>query len=244
VVKGQANQRLSDVVRLEVKQLRNPFGFRPVPGVWSTVPIDPGKRLVVFGRSSSEDAAAAMSDSNCMLVVSAEEALTDIHLAAQADSNRLDLSALLALAKPAAASLDWLFADYLWARYETDAMSDITKFDQIATFVEDPRLGQVAKTTMVMALTTDVGMLEPPSHVDRLVILLFRLLDAPEFMSQHGNLVGTYLPNLLGITSGVHQRSASEVFHDQPVERRRAEHAIHSYKGDQPVEPLIEWLRR
>jgi hypothetical protein len=244
LLKGHLIEQSGDLVKIEAKQVRNRFSLQPPPGVWSNIVINPGTRLVAFGASTSSTASAVVNDPDCLLLVPAGEALTEVRLALQNESNFSDLGRLLSSARPAAQQLGWLFGDYLWARHGAEAMADITKFNEIATFLEEPKLGKDARTTMLMAITTQVAMQEPPNHIDRLAITLFRLLNMPEAEKLHDNLVGTYLPNLLGLNGGVSLRRPSDVFRQQPTEREKAERATRSYKGQQPVAPLLDWFKK
>jgi hypothetical protein len=244
VVKGPVRQRPGDVVKVDAKQVRSAVPWGRMPGVWSNAPVDPGARLVAFGKSDSDDAAATLDNAGCIELWPAAEAITDVHVAAQADSGHLDLGELLSLSRKVAPSLGALFADYLWARHETETMASLAKFDEITGFLEDPGLGFVAQRTLVMTLTTAVDTAEPPAtkHLHRLVVTLFRLLGMPEAARLHDDLVATDLPNVLGL-QGPHPQRPEDVFHDYPGEHTRARAALDGYKGDEPVAPLLAWLR-
>jgi hypothetical protein len=243
IPRGQVTQRPGETLHLDARQVRMGFAWGPMPGVWSNASIDPGAHLVAFGRSDQDDAAASLGDPGAIQILPAEEVLADVHLAAQAESSHLDLAGLLAQAKAVAPSLGFLFADYLWARDGAEAMADLGKLDAVAALLEDPRLGDGARTTLVMTLSTAVAAPEPPAlkHVDRFALALFRLLAMPQTAALHDNLVGTYLPDTLGLAHPQH-RSATEVFHDHPGERARAVAAVRAYRGAEPVAPLLAWL--
>lgn len=245
IVKGQVSQKAGDTVHVEAKQVQAGFAWGPMPGIWSNAPIEPGTRLVAFAHTASEDAAAALNDPGGVQLLSTEEALVDVQLAARIDAGKLDLAAAIALARPQAAAVQHLFADYLWAHYEAVAMASIEKFELVAGFLEEPALHRLARATLLMTLATAVQAPEPPAlkHVSRLAIAMFHLLALPEAGDLHDNLVGTHLPNLLDITNK-DARPPSEVFEDHPAERARAIQIVGAYHGGEPSAPLLAWLGR
>jgi hypothetical protein len=242
VAKGHVTQRPGEAFSLDVKQVRMGEAWGPMPGVWSPFPVTPGTPALAFGRTSSEDAAVVFNDAGCAQLTTPAAALIDVHLAVQIDAAGLDPAGAVALATPQEASVQNLFADYLWARCEASAMADIARFEPIARFLEDPALNRVARTTLVMALPTSV--LAGPSlpHVSRLAVTFFHLLGAPYAADLHDNLVGTYLPNLLDVANK-DARTADQVFADHPGEKARALQAVTAYRGSQPTAPLLQWLQ-
>ncbi|APR88254.1 hypothetical protein A7982_13603 [Minicystis rosea] len=243
VVKGPITQHPGDSIAIDVKQVRAAVPWGPMPGVWSNQSIDPGTRVVAFGKIDSDDAAVTLGDSGCAALLPPEEALADVHLAAQAEAAHFDLAHLLSLARRAASALGAPFADYLWARHEAEALSTVSAFESLAAFLEDPALSHVTRTTLVMKLSTAIDMAEPPvpKHASRFAITLFRLLALPEAARLHDNLVGTYLPNLLGLGSP-HPRLVEDVFHDHPQDGAKARAALQHHRGTQSTAALLAWL--
>lgn len=243
ILKGAVRQKPGDQVKVDVVQVRRDIDWGgPPPGAWSSASVEPGTRLVAFGRSDSDDAAASLGDPGCIQLVPAAEALAEVHLAAQAEAAPLDLHGLVAAARSIAPSLGTLFADYLWVRHRADIVASFAAFDEVAGLLEDPKLGKDARTTLVMTLTMGVDT-AGPKHLHRLAVALFRLLGLPEAARLHDNLVGTYLPNALALQTP-HPRRAEDVFHDYPGEQARARAALHAYKGSAPVAPLLAWIDR
>ncbi|APR87763.1 hypothetical protein A7982_13112 [Minicystis rosea] len=243
VVKGPVTQHPGDVVDVDVRQEKTDVPWGPLPGVWSNHPIDPSTRVIAFGKIDSKDAAVTFGDNGCEALLAPEEALADVHIAAKAEAGHLDLAHLLALARPAAGTLGAPFADYLWARHEAEALSSPAAFDSIASFMEEPALGHVPRTTLVMNVSTAIDMAEPPvpKQANRFAVTLFRLVALPEAARLHDNLVSTYLPNLLGLGSA-DARRPEDVFHDLPADRAKARTALQQYRGPQSTAALLSWI--
>ncbi len=244
VVKGDVQQRAGDAVKVDVKQVDPAMTLGQVPGLWSSVPIDPGTKLVVFASTDSHDAGVIANEPAGLRLVPTEAALADVHTAAQVSAAKLDLSGAVAQARPVAGTLTDLFSDYLWEQYSPSAMADPQKFDVAAGFLEEPTLHLLARTALLMAMTTAVDAPEPPplKQMDRLAVALFHLLAMREAAPQHDNLMSTYLPNLLSVDEP-HARPPSEVFADYPAEKAKALAAVSAYHGTESTAPLLAWLR-
>ena len=240
-MKGVAKQQPGDSIQVAVKQVRIGMAWGPMPGAWSNIPIAPGTQIVAFGQTHSEDAALILNDPAAIQLIPAGEALADVHLAAKAAG----LDDLLAAANRVSSSLGWLFADFLWAKYETEAITDISSFNRIVEFMEQPSLNRVARYTLLLSLPTSVLAPDPPAtrHIDRLAVAMFRLLAMPEASALHDNLLSTDIPNLLDVPNPS-ARPAHEVFKDFPNERMRALRTLNSYKGPESTTSLRDWVRR
>lgn len=244
--KGKLSEPAGSVVRVALTQFGTGTSrVAGVPGAWSHQRVEPGARFVVLSVTSSESAPEILRDPAALLVLPADEALTDVELAATAESRSLDVGATVALATPAAPRLGALFAEYLWARFGAAALAEEKKLEPIAALLEQPALGRGARVTLVSTLVSAITSPEPPPprQSARLAVALFRLLGMPEAAPLHDNLVGTYLPTLLDLAEP-HARRAADVFHDHPGELARARAAAHAYKGSEPAAPLIGWLDR
>jgi hypothetical protein len=244
VVKGRIKQRPGDIVRVEAKQVRLGMSWRPMPGVWSNVPVADGTRLVAFSRMEGDDAAVALTDPAAVQLILAGEALHDVHVVSNVARRGMNLRTLLAEATPVAGALGWLFADYLWAKYEAEAIANFADFNAIMEFMERPSLNRIARATLLMSIPDSVLAPEPQltRHIDRLAVAMFRLLALPEAAALHENIVGTYLPNLLSAREPT-SRPASVVFKDYPQEQSRALRALTAYKQHDSA-ALLDWLRR
>ena len=77
----------------------------------------------------------------------------------------------------------------------------------------------------------------------RLALTMCRVLLMPEAADLHENLIGTYLPNLLGLTSGLPPQPASRVFEDREAERKAVEAFLRRHGTDADAGPLLDWIQ-
>jgi hypothetical protein len=246
VLKGRTDEQPGDQLHIEVNQ----FGtgttrIMAVLGVWSNHSLDPGEQLLAFCNAASNKAAEMLNDPFCDLLLSAEEGLTDVRLAVQAESQKLALMDVLKEARPMAASLGHVFPEYLWARYEAEIMEKPENFEGVMQFIEQPDLSYVTRATLLDSVYSQIiaSPSTPADRVYRLAMTMFRLLNVPEAASLHDNLISVYLPNLLGLTGGMAKRTPGEVFRTYPGEQQSAEQALLKHQaGASPVE-LLRWLR-
>ena len=245
VFKGTVQQSVGDQFVVKTEQFRiSTLWLMPIPGVWSEQPLDPGTQLVAFCRTDGTDAAEIIKDPFCEKLIVAGSALLDVRLAFQAETQHLTLPALYERFQPNAASLTYLFTEYLWAAYGTDAMHNAEQFEALLRFLEEPNLGPVARLTLLTPIysmfltgTIDAALL------NRFVITLFHLLRLPNAGSLHDNIVGTYLPNVLGLHAGIAVKAAADVLKDYPEERATLDETLRNYSGGSPTAPLVGWLK-
>lgn len=218
----------------------SPWATR-LPGVWSDQPVEPGTRLVAFCRSESDKTAELLVEPACELLMPAESALADARLAMRAETERLDVEALLAEAREVAASLGHLFVEYLWEVHGGAFLWNPKDFESLMQLLEHPDLALIARATLVSQLTTRflAGPAEPANRA-RLALAMFRLLEIDQAAPLRDNILETFLPNLLGLPGGAPQVKADEVFRGLPEERQRAESLLRELQPT--AQALIQWL--
>ena len=210
--------------------------MQPLPGSWSRVPAEPGTELVAFAESASQRAERLLEEPACKLVQPAAQVLPGVRIATQALADDLPLARTLDLAAPAAARLDPIFAEFLWERYADDVMASQRAFDELAIRT---RQGLVDAGYRLVSLRGD----ETPRRGQRLALTMCRILLMPEAADLHENLIGTYLPNLLGISSGLPPQPASKVFEDHESERKAVEAFLRRHGTDADATPILEWIQ-
>jgi hypothetical protein len=232
-------------VTVEQTEYAGMLMMQPLRGSWSRVPIDPGTELVTFSESGSQRAEQVLEEPGCKLVLPAEQALPGARIAAQALRDDLLLARTLELAAPLTEKLDPVFAGFLWERYADEAMASQRAFDALAEFSERKGLGLRTRQELIEGLDTLVSMRgdETPRRAQRLALTMFRVLLMPEAAALHENLIGTDLPNLLGISSGLPPQPASRVFEDQEPLRAAAEAFLRQHGTDADATPLLEWIK-
>ena len=245
IAKGFTKQSVGAVILTTIQQFGTGTSrIAAVPGAWSGQKIEPGKEFVTFGVTDSDDAAEIVRDPACQLAMDSGDSLTDLHLAMDTESKALDVFGAVSIAKDVAAQISFLFPEYLWAMYSSEALADTTKFAAISDLLEQPGLSQSARGTLISRITTGLTSPEPPprDQLTRFAIALFHLLAMPEARSFHENIVGTYLPTVLDLDNPS-RRPADKFFEDWPGERSRAVQIMNTYHGNESAAPILAWLR-
>lgn len=247
IFKGNFAEPPGTVVHVALSQFGTGISrIAGVKGAWSYQEIKPGARFIVISVTNSESAPEILRDPSSKYVLSAKDVLTDVELAAQVESQALDVWKAVALAKSVAPKLEGLFLDYLWARFESAAFADEKKFDLFADLIEQPSLGRSARDGFIHTLSAASDR-ESQAHkqIARLAVAFFRLLPMPEAAPSHDNLIGTYLPNLLDLaapTRAPDAPNADAIFHGYPGERAKARAALQAYRGTEPTARLLAWI--
>lgn len=218
--------------------------MQPLTGAWAGAELLPGTMLVVFATSAEARVEHILVEPACTRVVPAEPALSGLRIAAQAEADELPLGRTLALAARDTARLDSTFAEFLWGKYGNGAMASQSDFDLLADFTE--RKGLEARTRQALLNGGyDLVKLHGDAiaeRAQRLALAMCRVLLMPEAADLHENLIGTYLPNLLGITSGLPPLAASAVFKGHEAERNAVKAFLRSHGTDTDTTPLVTWL--
>jgi hypothetical protein len=246
VLKGTLQQHEGDQFTVQTEQFRiTSLWFMPTPGVWSEQPLEAGTKLVAFCRTDSDHAPEMVKDPFCEKLIVAGSALLDVRLARQAETERLTLAALYERAKPDAASLTYIFTEYLWEAYRTIALQETERFEELMQFLEEPNLSSITRSTLLTPIYSKLitGTVNPLLR-NRFAIALIRLLDLPAAATLHDNIISTYLPNLLGLPAGVDVKAAAEVLKDYPADRAKIEEVLQKYSGDSSTEQLLGWLKK
>ena len=219
--------------------------MQPLQGSWSRVPLDPGAELVTFSDSASRRAERVLEEPACKLVVPAEQVLPGLRIAAQTLVRDLPLKQTLDLAAPVTGRLDPIFAEFLWEQYADETMASQPAFDSLAEFSERKELTPKTRQALIDGAYNLVSLRgdETPTRGQRLALTMWRVLLMPDAADLHENLIATYLPNLLGITSGLPPQPASRVFENREPERNAVEAFLRRPGTDVDASPLLEWIR-
>jgi hypothetical protein len=218
--------------------------MQPLPGAWARVELLPGTTLVVFSESNEDRGERILSEPACTRVVPAGPVLTGLRIAAQAEAGHLPLARTLALAVLDTARLDSTFAEFLWGKYGDGAMASQEDFNLLADFSERKGFDAGARQALLKGGYDLVGLHgdATPERAQRLALAMFGVLLMPESTDLHENLIDTYLPNLLGITSDLPYQAASAVFKGHKAERDAVEAFLRRHGTDADATPLLKWL--
>lgn len=245
VLKGETRQQSGEQLAVTVTQYdTKTTRLVALPGVWSEQVTDAGTRLIIYAVSDGEDAAALLTEPECRRITPAERDLPSLRLALKAEIDRQSLPEVLSAARKEAASLSEVFAEYLWARYKTDALKRPEYYQDLMDFLKLPELPYAARATLLDAvyshLTTVPGVSE--ERVDQLARTMIQLLAVPTASGLNDNVVDVFLPNLLGLVPGKQARPAEQVFAGDPQLRQEAENLLGGYRGRADASGLRSWL--
>jgi hypothetical protein len=218
--------------------------MQPLAGAWARVELVPGTALVVYSESNENRVERILSEPACTRVVPAGPVLTGLRISGQAEASHLPLARTLALAALDTARLDSTFAEFLWGKYGDGAVASQEEFNLLADFSERKGFDAGARQALLKGGYDLVGLHgdATPERAQRLALAMFRVLLMPEAAEIHENLIGTYLPNLLGITSGLPQQSAVAVFKDHEADRDRVKAFLRHHGTEADPAPLLHWL--
>jgi hypothetical protein len=206
-------------------------------GTWWVVEqnLSKGSELVAFCAGAGK--AATLLPSSCR-VLPAAPLLADLALLRDVDMHHADA---IDAVRAHCATASHLATGYVWERHGAASARDLALFDRILALLVEPTCTPVARTTLLIDVTAPEDSLP---HMRMLVRALFRLLAMPEARGEHDNLVDTYIPNWLGLTSGLPRRSADEIFAGAASARREAEAALRAYAGRADVKRLRKWIEK
>jgi hypothetical protein len=247
VLKGAVREEPGQDIRVRIAQerIQTPLLLPPTGG-WSDRTLNPGDQFVVFSISSSSSVAELLQVPACKQVLPASISLEDVHIAAKAEEDGLALYGILGVARPVAASLHHIFAEYLAARLPELSIETSANFGALMEFLELPSLAAPVRTSLLDSVDRYISSSDKTAewHFDRLAITMFRLLGSSSEALFRDNLVSVDLPNLLGLTGGDTVRTANQVFHDHPQDRLATERTLRNYHGDSSTAALLAWLRK
>jgi len=245
-LRGRLDPEPAGAVRISITQYdyAGELMMQPLPGPWPRGDFMPGTAWVAFAHTEESRAERILVEPACTQVVPAAPVLAGLRIAAQAERGNLPLAQTLALAGPDTARLDPIFAGFLWGKYGDRAMASQPEFNARADFTERKGLQDRARQALVQGGYDLVKLKgdETPGRTHRLALTMFRVLLMPEAADLHENLIETYLPNLLGIASGLPHQEASAVFKGHESEREAVKAYLRRHGTDADAAPLLTWL--
>jgi hypothetical protein len=229
------------VIRFTQYRYRNLIRFK-LPGVWSEVVLTPGADYIQL---LSAPLAAFLEEPYCFFAASAVDVLRDIELADRSGCPPISFRALLDECITDLPTAGPLFLEYLASRIPETFFDRPVDFDAVFRQIENP-----AATPRLrwMWLRDIFGWLTlrdpaPPIYIARTVFGSLRLAQLND-RDLNGALLGVYLPNLLGLTSGLARKSASEAFERIPAARTSSMAILEANPQWPRQELLLDWLKR
>ena len=218
--------------------------MQPLPGPWPGGELSPGMLLAAFAETAESSIERVLASPACTLVLFAEPVATGLRIASQAEAGNLSLENTLALADSASLRLDPIFAEFLWAKYGDDAMASVSQLNLLASFAEKKELTVGTRQALLQGAYDLIGLHSDstPKAARRLALAMFRVLLMPDAADLHENLIDTFLPNLLGITSGLHAEPASAVFMGEDALRAASKEFLQRQGALAGAKSLLHWL--
>jgi hypothetical protein len=231
------NDRVSVVVR---QSMIERYTSRPA-GAWWIVEqsLEPGSDYIATCPTGK--LADALRGS-CVVSV-AKPHLADLALVRDAETKQLGLGAVVSSLRANCATADIVAPRYLWEKFGEQAVKDFAVYEALISVVLESTCTHTARVVLFDSLYS-VGVLhESPPHVRRLVRVMFELLAMPEAAGLHDNLIGTWIPNALGIEGGMAKRTAAEVFAGDAAGRAVAIKTLAAYQGSVDTAKLRAWVK-
>jgi hypothetical protein len=240
--KGVVEQTPGAIVALRIVQSAPAINrWFAVPGAWSRHEIAAGAEFLIFSISGSNDAVEVLAEPSCFSVEPAPASLPDIRLALRSGTPAISLGMLVERCASESALWGHLFSQYLDARLPEVFYDRYQDFETFLSALEAPAISPVATRMLLPAAYAKLMLYDPapPEFIGRLLLTTLRVLPGPHGSVLKDSVLGTYLPNLLGVRGGLERKEPSELFRASPVDRQRIEGFLTAFNA----QPLLEWIR-
>lgn len=210
VYKGVA--RAGDHVKLVIEQsMLERYTSRPAGSWWIVEqPLEPASEYVALCPAGK---LADVLRGSCTVMVAAPHLA---NLAIVRDAEALDDALVIDRLRATCAIATGIATNYAWQRAGAKALTDIRIYDALLSVVLEPSCSQVARAIMLDATYSLALAHEKPAHIARIARTLFKLLAMPEASTLHDNIVGTWLPNALGLEGGIKPSPPTIIFSGEP----------------------------
>lgn len=242
---GERIEAGSNPIQVRIQQAENVGPrFTAVPGAWSEKEFTSGMNFLVFGTADNGLLNDVLRDPLCLRVEVAEMAQSDVELAVLAGMPALPIDQLLTRTRASWGDYGSLFALYLVDRMTEILFSSPKRFSMVLEVATAPELNLAPRWTLLSGAFSQILLRDPApiEFVSELVSATLSVLDMPETADLHRNLLGTYLPNLLGLEGGCKHWFPDEVFPDS-TELERVLFFLEGHPLQESAGLIIEWLR-
>lgn len=256
VYKGNLGKGEGEPFETGVTMYIGPVRSRPV-GIWFGFdPFElpqPGESWVIFCSPKEE----GMNPEDLLrghgegcTAYRSQDVKGDLDLTTQIVTGPLDLKPALKLAKEKSQTAGPVFLSFLWEYFGEAAVKDLDSFELFLSILESPALKSQARVTLIHELESFFSLKDGTPGLqnagDRFIISLFRLLQQkePENSDFQRNVLGTHIPNLLGIGSGLTKRSAAQVFAHFTKDRDAAISSLAASPHKKEAGILLQWIQK
>ncbi|MFN7935720.1 MAG: hypothetical protein U0R19_20495 [Bryobacteraceae bacterium] len=229
------------IVRFRQYRYRNIIRFK-LPGVWSAVELVPGKEYVQLLQAAS---AADLEEPYCFFAGDSAEFGRDIEMADRSGCPANSLRALLQECAAEVPTAGRLFLEYAASRIPETFFERPGDFDFLFRQIENAAASSRLRWMWLREVFGWLSLRDPapPAFLARTVLGCMRLAQRNE-SDLNNAMLNVYLPNLLGLTSGLVRKSAAEVFQVFPVTRTSAIELLEANAEWPGRQQLLDWLRQ
>ena len=212
ILKGKVSKN-SVEIDVEQNEPAIPRTFA-VPGVWSGKQLLPETRLLVFSQSDSHDPTVLLTEPAVREILEPEDTLVEVRFALEAENGGWPPEKVASKAKERLANPGTVFALYLYCRLEETCFDHPTAFETIMDYLESPELSTRFKGLVLAKTYSKLSLSDPaPTPFVRVLVhATFRILEQAEASSLEQQMIGVYLPNLLGIEGAGTKKATRRYF--------------------------------
>lgn len=233
---GWEGKRLSVVLR---QSMIERYTSRPADAWWIVEhALQVGDEYIAL--CYGDDLAKALA--NECKIFPAKQYLADLKLVREMELADLDDAPMIAKVRAVCGTVQVIATQYLFEKTFRKVGFELPLYEAWLATVTDPSCSPTARSLMFDGAYS-IGSTARPSHVRALVRAMFVLLAMPEAKPLHDNLVGTWMPNLLGIEGGMTKQTAAAMFANDAKGRAGAAKALADYKGTSDATKLRAWIR-
>jgi hypothetical protein len=167
--------------------------------LWAPTQVETGSDLVAFVDAVGLPLASALDAAHCVRLTWSAPLVADLRLALGSAVRHLTSDQLLAESERAGNTAGAFFARYVWVAAREALRASTDRFDRLMHVAEDPATRREAREAYLVAAYEDITFTGEFPEVSRarLARAMLRAAADPALGELQGNLLGTYLPNLV-----------------------------------------------
>lgn len=258
--KGRVAEALGAEFRARPSIYAGPIRDLPqeASGLFSLQAPQPGERWVVFCSPGSPSAHVGELLSGltpkCRAAYHQPGIFADLELVRQLEASHAEAPAALAALGKQRSTLGFLIGEYFIYKYKVEKLPG-ERFNDLLKIIESSDISAEGRSSLLRAVDSSLTMIESTpaaskANENRFILGMFRIFytHRPTAQPSHDsdlvrNLVGTFIPNWLGLTSGLRPRAAAEIFAGHPEDRARVRAALETLPAAES-QRLLAWLKK
>lgn len=243
IYKGSSAQQADDPFVVQIEQRANPDGgVKGYYGLWSNAPTATGTRLIAFAEGAGSTMSETLSDDHCQRLARSGGIEDGVRLAMSLETGNASGPEILTQAGAAKGQTGAVFARFVWVRTHDWVAASLDAFNQLMMIAEDPETRLESRESYLIAAYEDATLTEGffAEHEVRLARAMFRTALDPTVGELRTHLLGTYLPNLVGVETA-ERLTRHAVFAGEPLLLERVRDEVQR-APDAFAESLRSWL--